>query len=698
MAETTAGDSAIALAQARAAVERAPNDPAAHYACAELQDKSGDREGAIASLRRVLELNPRSAQALRYLGILLGEGNDAKGAVEVLKQALELDPRNERAWNNLGSSQRTLGQLEDAEHSFARAVALKPDYALAAANLAEAQRDQGKAEQLAETLKVALAQQAGKPAFRPLIVLLAGLCLERGAIDDAERLYKQAIELSPRESGGQWFNLGWARAQRNETAAARDAYGSAYATDPSDLRGLLGKHLALPIVYPGTDALRSARAEYETGLRVLDSELPRAVWGVPEERVLDGLRWTNFFLAYQGLDDRELQTAYARLAARAVDAGAPQWQEPIAMRETAGRKLRVGFASAFFHTGTCGRYFQSWITDLDRERFEVFVYHLFPGMDEVASAIATRADVFRSFGGSRARPSVVAPEIRGDRLDVLIYPELGMDACSFGLAALRLAPRQYAGWGHPVTTGHATIDAFISCAAMEPENAQEHYSERLIMLPGIGTRYQRLPVPADGTRQQFALPDGRTLLLCPQSLWKIHPDNDALFAELLAANPNAMLVLFAGKHPAITDTFMRRLERAFAERGLALRERALMLPQVGHDDYLRINRLCDAMLDTLHWSGGNTSLDALACGLPVVTLPGDFMRGRQSAGMLGLLGVNELVARDRDDYFAIAARLIRDPAWRRELAARIRAAESKLFDTQGATRTLQAFLANGELG
>jgi hypothetical protein len=75
--------------------------------------------------------------------------------------------------------------------------------------------------------------------------------------------------------------------------------------------------------------------------------------------------------------------------------------------------------------------------------------------------------------------------------------------------------------------------------------------------------------------------------------------------------------------------------------------------------------LCDAMIDTLHWSGGNSSLDALACSLPVVTLPGAFMRGRQSAGMLSLLGVPELIAADHAGYLAIAARLAGDESWRR---------------------------------
>jgi protein O-GlcNAc transferase len=692
-----AGDPAAALEHARAAVDCAPGDAVARYACAELQEAAGDKPAAIESLRRAVELDPHFAAALRYLGILLGESGDPPGAIAALERALQLDPNHSRAWNNLGNAQRSLGRLDEAERAFARAIALRPDYALAAANLAEVQRDRGEVERAEVTLRAAMAVQADQPPFRPLFVLLAGLCRERGALDEAEKLYQRAIELSPSESAGQWFNLGWVRAQRGELAAARFAYGRARALDPGDLRNLFAQRLSLPMVYASAGAVDAARREYADGLAALDTELPKAVRGLPEERVLDGLRWTNFFLAYQGLDDRSLQADYAALAARAVDAGAPRWQEPIAMRETAGRRVRVGFASAFFHVGTCGRYFQSWITDLDRERFEVFVYHLFPGIDDVARAIAHRADNFREFGGSRARPSIVAPAIRGDELDVLVYPELGMDACSFALAALRLAPRQYAGWGHPVTTGHATIDAFLSCAAMEPEDAQEHYAEPLFQLPGIGTRYGRLGVPEPAPRARFGLPEERVLLLCPQSLWKIHPDNDALFAELLAANGDALLVLFAGRHPAVTEEFMRRLGAAFAQHDVSVRERVCVLPQVGHDDYLRINLACDAMLDTLHWSGGNTSLDALACGLPIVTLPGAFMRGRQSAGMLRLLGVEELVASDQADYLRIAARLVTDAASRRDISARIRAAQGRLFEVPDAIGALQTLLATGDL-
>ncbi|TMG85237.1 MAG: tetratricopeptide repeat protein [Betaproteobacteria bacterium] len=686
------GDLATALAHARDAVVCAPHDPVAHYAHAELQEATGDKPGAIASLRLALELEPRFAQALRYLGILLGESGDAQGALAALEEALRLDPSQARAWNNLGNAQRTLGRLEDAEASFTRALALRPDYALAASNLGEVQRDRGELERAEATLRAALARQPGTP-FRPIVVLLAGLLRVRGALDEAAELYRKAIDLSPQESGGQWFNLGWILTERNEPAQAREAYARAQDVDPGDLRSLFGARLTLPMIYTDAAEIASARASFTAGLTALERDLPAALKELPEARVLDALRWSNFFLAYQGEEDRALQVAYAALAGRVIDAGAPQWHAPLATRSN--RRTRIGFASAFFHVGTCGRYFKSWITDLDRDRFEVFVYHLSPGMDEVARSIADRADCFRTFGGSRARPSIVAPAMRDDALDVLVYPELGMDACSFALAALRLAPRQYAGWGHPVTTGHATIDAFISPEAMEPEGAEAHYIEPLVMLPGIGTRYERPLVPPDASREPFALPAHRTLLLCPQSLWKIHPENDALFAELFVANPDALLVLFAGRHPAITAAFTRRLGAVFERHGLAFGERARVLPQVGHEDYLRINLVCDAMLDTLHWSGGNTSLDALACGLPIVTLPGPYMRGRQSAGMLKLLGVSELIAGDRSEYLAIAARLAGDPVWRDDLRTRIRAAHGWLFDVSDAIEPLQRLFQFG---
>jgi CRISPR-associated protein Csy1 len=458
------------------------------------------------------------------------------------------------------------------------------------------------------------------------------------------------------------------------------------------LRAAFGEALTLPMVYPDAAAVASARAGYDEGLARLEAEVPTLVRGRTFADVIDDLRWTNFLVAYQGEDDRNLQSRFATLMARAIDGVAPEWRASPRASAT-GARIRIGFASSFFSDGTCGRYFRSWIADLDRTRFEIILYNLRRDATPFLQQLSAHADRVRTYPGTALVPSAIAPAIRADALDVLVYPELGMNAPTFALAALRLAPIQCAAWGHPVTSGHATIDAFFTCAAMEPGDAAQHYAEKLVPLPGIGTNYERPAVPDGASRERFGLPEGVPLFLCPQSLFKIHPDTDALFARVLTAVPAARLVAFEGRHPALTAKYRARLAGAFGRAGLRDGDRLILLPQCGHDDYLRINAVCDAMLDTLRWSGGNTSLDALAAGLPVVTLPGRYMRGRQSAGMLSIAGLDDLIARDDDDYVRIASTLASDRAFQREVSARTRDAAAKLFGDSLPVRALEDALS-----
>jgi len=199
-------------------------------------------------------------------------------------------------------------------------------------------------------------------------------------------------------------------------------------------------------------------------------------------------------------------------------------------------------------------------------------------------------------------------------------------------------------------------------------------------------------VPGDGTRASLGLPDDVPLLLCPQSLFKIHPDNDALFAKVLAANPRARLVIFAWRAKPVTTKYLKRMASEFEQSGIDARSRLIVLDPMPHADFMRVNRACDAMLDTLHWSGGNTSLDALACGLPIVTLPGAYMRGRQSTAMLRLMGQEALIARDPADYVNIVTRLVEDAGWRNGSRLALIDAQRQVFDDSAPVSRIAQFL------
>ena len=167
------------------------------------------------------------------------------------------------------------------------------------------------------------------------------------------------------------------------------------------------------------------------------------------------------------------------------------------------------------------------------------------------------------------------------------------------------------------------------------------------------------------------MPQNGVLYLVPQSLFKLHPDNDRVFVDVLQRDKDASLVFFNGFEPGVLRVFRERLSRALREAEIPV-ERALFLPMRPRQDYLQVNLACDIMLDSLHWSGGNTTLDALHAALPVLTAPGRFMRGRQSMAMLQRLDCNELIAESPRELALRAVDLAHSPTRRIELASRIR--------------------------
>jgi len=440
----------------------------------------------------------------------------------------------------------------------------------------------------------------------------------------------------------------------------------------------------LPAVYDSSEALATVRRRFSTELKALIEQAGTSA-GTAEQRLNALELHNNFFLAYQGEDDRELQADYARLTRRLLGNACPELSGPRQLSVTG--RLRVGFASCFLRDCTVGHYFRSWITDLDSERFEVWVYLLGGPEDAVTETI--RQAAFNTVRLEGSLPQA-ARAILDSAPDVLVYPELGMNGRTYALAAMRLAPVQCAGWGHPVTSGHGTVDYFLSCAAMEPEDGDAHYIESLVRLPGLGTRYAKPDVGMTLSRPDLGLPEGAHLYLFPHAPYKIHPENDALLAGILAADPAGVLVLCDGFVPGHGRMLRQRLETALAERGVTP-NRLRMLPHLPRASFLEANRLCDVMLDTTRWSGGNTTLDALAAGLPVVARRGRFMRGRQSAGMLEIIGLPELIAETDDDYANIALRLGRDKHWRNEVSCRIAAARERLFDDRAPVVALAEF-------
>ena len=610
--------------------------------------KAGRLDEAEAAYRSALLLAPGHPVALQRLGLVAHASGNLREAERLIGQALDAAPGNAVFLYTLGIVLQDAGKPAEAASAYRRAIERQPELAAAHFNLGLTLADLERLDEAAEAFGKAAAL---RPDHAAAHANRADALMKIGVPDLAAESYRELARLQPR-----------------------------------NLAAALNASLTLPLVHESPSAIAATRVRYAQGLERLENDLSGLLGGSPEALCAAAER-VNFHLAYQGENDRELQQRYARIVSRVLEKAAPELLDMPRPRRPAG-KIRVGFASFFFWRTTVGSYFGSWPTGLDRARFESFVYHLGPIEDQVTRSLRDGVEVFRHMHEPVLK---IARRIREDALDVLVFPELGMNGKAFLLGAMRLAPVQCAAWGHPVTSGLATIDYHFSCADMEPADGASHYSETLIGLPGIGTCYAQPSLPEIGTRASLGLPEGRHLYLFPQSLFKIHPDNDRLLAGVLSRDPDGTLVMFRSRNPFAQAAFQARLDPLLAEYGVSP-QRVVMLPFQTHDDYLRVNMHADAMLDCLHWSGGNTSLDAIAAGLPIVAFPGRFMRARQSAAMLNRLELPELIARDEADYLDIALRLGCDKPWREELSRRIVAGHGRLFDDAEPAAALESFL------
>ncbi|MEH2392649.1 MAG: tetratricopeptide repeat protein [Nostoc sp.] len=453
---------------------------------------------------------------------------------------------------------------------------------------------------------------------------------------------------------------------------------------PDDYTFQLLKYLTVPSIYDSQAEINFSRQRYTQGLQNL---IQYTSLKTTEEQnsALAGIgRLTNFFLSYQAQNDKDLQRQYGNLVHEIMAVNYPQWCVPLSMPKLQPKnKIRIGYVSHYLHSYSGTLWLTGWLRHSNHESFEIYCYYIGNEPDPITQQFQQYSDIFHHIPDNF---SAACEQIIADKLHILVFPEIGMNPQTMQMAGLRLAPVQCVAWGHPVTTGLPTIDYFLSSELMEPENAQEHYSEKLIRLPNIGVSYPKPYIPpVIKTRSDFQLSDDAVIYLCCQAPFKYLPQYDFIFAEIALRLPQAKFVFLRG------GLLQPRLKRAFAAIRLNSEDYCVFLSIPERLDYLMINLLSDVYLDTFTWSGGNTTLEAIACNLPIVTCPGEFMRGRHSDSFLKMLGVTDTIAKNEAEYIEIAVKLGLDPAWRGNIAERMSQNHDRLFDDKACVVGLEAF-------
>jgi len=149
---------------------------------------------------------------------------------------------------------------------------------------------------------------------------------------------------------------------------------------------------------------------------------------------------------------------------------------------------------------------------------------------------------------------------------------------------------------------------------------------------------------------------------------------DRIFARIVELDPSARIILIEFRAHQRT-----KLEERFRRLSPALIDRIRFVPMAPYEHFLARLACADVILDTVHFNGQNSTLEAFAMGVPVVTLPGSLQRARHGFGLYTAMGFSELIASDPEDYAHKAVRVATDPEFREHCRNRIRESSGILF-------------------
>jgi protein O-GlcNAc transferase len=717
---TESGRAAEAAAAYRTLVASHPNSGPAWAGLTRALLATGELERGVEAAVRSLELEPASAAVHHSLGLFMPDPRSAQRAMtayarhfgvacdddllsnlRTLAAARAETSSATGVWEDrvtLGNVLMAAGAIEAAVEAYSAAAVLAPRQPQVLRNLAEACAIAGRGAESTRWLAWAFVREGRVEQAAALLEELAATGLEdfesatllgdcyrsMDRLDAAIDVYRRVVRLAPTDVAGYRWLAALLQHTGHPSAAIRVAADGARRC-PRRLALEYARGLTLPVVYSSDRQLSRFRKHYAAGLERL-VERTRLDTAVERREALDLIgTLDNFYLPYQGHNDVGLQTTYGQWVTGIVNANFPDFPAPPV--SSRGSRLRVGYVSGHCRRHAVANIFGGWLRHADREAFEIHCFHLDEIVDGVTEELRRASDVFHHLPH---RTEVVARRIREAGLDVLVHLDIGMYRAAVPLAALRLAPVQCTTWGHPQTSGLPAIDYFISTDLMEPEDGQRYYTERLVRLPKIGVSYARPDRPEHPTpRSGFGWSDDDIIYLCCQAPFKYLPQHDHLLAKIAARAPRARFV-FASDHPArwrLAD----RLAAVFARAGLDPWTHLSFVTRQAWPEYLSALLAADVFLDTLEWTGCNTSLDAIAMGLPVVTCPVQTPRGLYSRAFLEVLGVTETIARNPREYVDLAVALGTDRPARARVSAAMIARHQHLFDDVGCVRALEDF-------
>lgn len=621
----------------------ANNGEALHFLGCILLNKTNFKE-AEELLRKAIKLNPASAVYHRNLAALHIRTKRPEEALRLWRHALTLDTIEEGGINDIANAMVEHGAYQDAVAAYRKALEKNPNSARTLSNLGRAYTLVKSDDDAKEYLIKAMGLD-DKLLDPPLI--LSRIAVDQGDYEDGRKYLELAKKIAPRHPYVVWSEA----------------------------------FIGLGIYYDSEEQSKEQMSDFVPRMRTLEKYLSKASMVEIENGV--GYR-QPYEIAYFDQNNKEWLAAYGK----AICLGMKRWQKehkiPMPKARVVEGPIKVGIVMGFFFNHSVwNALVKGWMMASPKQDIEFHAFYTRPIVDKETERAKGYATAFHPAPKSLKD---WAQTISDAKCDVLIYPEIGMEPVTLKLAAMRLAPVQVGSWGHAEGTGLPTIDYFLTGDLIEPANAQDNYSEKIVRLPNLGCYVEPWAVtPEEINPEQYGLDPARPWLVCPGSPYKYRPEHDQLWLNVAKRLPNAQLLFFLHTRRQGTSNRIRgRLERLYATEGMDLNKHAVFLPWLNANRFFGILKRSTVFLDTIGFSGFNTAQQGIECGLPIVTIEGKYMRGMLASALLRRIGATDTIVENQEQYIECASRLVEDPQFAESVRAKMASGIQAIYRDQSA--------------
>ncbi|MBN8530416.1 MAG: SEC-C domain-containing protein [Alphaproteobacteria bacterium] len=623
---------------------------------------------------------PVSAEQMKTLkeaGAHLDAGDNAT-AIQLAMRIYREAPDNEDAMFIAGTALARIGQLGEGGALLEKAIALHPQMIRNYIVLAGVKHMLHDSPAMLDIMRRALALDPSAIVHQ----WVAFAAMVNGRLEEAETHFRAAIALSPAPNTEAMDLLYAVLKRAGKAAEAQEAWNKLLALEPHSTAKLTSLFMFPEIARDATH-IAQIRGSIEKDIDELRQ------YPVAADTLDARLRMPPFYLAFHGVNDRQLLEKACAMFRRCSHELNYTASHCLNWKGAEDRPVRLGMVSEYFYSHSVGKYMNRLFTALRENGFEVHAFSFGGRQDAGKLELARNCNSFTDLPVTAALAKDV---IAAKQLDILLYPDIGMNSFSYFLSFYRLAPVQCLLAGHPITSGVDTVDYYISTSLLEPENAQEHYSEKLLTLPHFTAWADKPTLPATWVgKKEIGFPERGHVYFCPMTIYKIHPDFDEGVKAVLERDPEGHAVFVIPDSETYRADQVR--DRLVAKLGADLMRRVLFIPWLKPDAFFSALHHADVVIDSFHLGGGTTFYSIFAAGTPFVTLPGELMRGRIGLAMAKLLGIeDEAVATSVVDYAEKAVRLASDAKLREAVRGKILTNSESLFGNTGSSLELAELL------